>query len=251
MKENTKALVSDGIEGWLDPICAKAIDSLLLLQFEYNVRGDLGEIGVYHGKTLAHLVCHRREGEKTFGVDPFVIKYRNGTTEDFFEKAKKNISALNDTNTIHGETVLYKGISTDREIVQALSTYESKARVISIDGSHAFNDVLSDLTLCTDLISDDGILIVDDFCNSLNPEVTFALYEFLTNNSKGKSLKIVLAVSPKCSPRYGSSRIFLQKKSSKISYREPLLKKLQDCLSGCMTAYIPILGDSIPVIFPE
>ena len=251
MGKTTKALVSDGIEGWLDPICAKAIDSLLLLQLEYEVRGDLGEIGVYLGKTLAHLVCHRREGEKTFGVDPFEIKFRNGTTEDIFEKAKKNISALNNTNSIHGETVLYKGFSTDQEIIQALKAYKSKTRVISIDGSHVFNDVISDLTLCTELISEDGVLIVDDFCNPLNPEVTLALYEFLTNNSTGMSLEIVLAVIPQCSPRHGSSRLFLQKKSSKISYRAPLLKKLQDCLTGCMTGHVPMAGDSIPVIFPE
>ena len=251
MQEKSKALISDGIEGWLDPICARAIDSLLLIQAEHDVNGDLGEIGVYLGKTFAHLVLHRREGEKTFGVDLFEIEYSGGERVDFFEKTSNNIRLLNDKYKIRGLTELYRVSSSDPKIINSLNSYKAKTRLISIDGSHSFNDVVNDLLLCQSLISNDGVLVLDDFCNPVNPEVTFALYEFLANRPEGKDLDIVLVVTPGCSPRHGASRLFLQRKSCKIDYRSFLLNELENFRTGYMLGQVQIAGCMVPVIFPE
>ena len=56
--ERTKTFISEthsAIEGWFFPLDQVAFTELLMMQSQLEVRGDLVEVGVYHGKSLVLL----------------------------------------------------------------------------------------------------------------------------------------------------------------------------------------------------
>ena len=55
---------SNEIKGWLHPIAGGAIQSLMSEQESNGVKGNLLEIGVYLGKTLAYFVNACKENER-------------------------------------------------------------------------------------------------------------------------------------------------------------------------------------------
>ncbi len=214
------------IQGWLHPVCAGGIQAVLEIQEESNVLGDSLEIGVYLGKTLSQLALFRREGEVTIGIDPFMFTYGDGRTEDIYNKAVENIKALNDRYKINGKTRFLRGLSSNELIRNELTKYNGKIRIASVDGSHYHKDVLNDLCLMDSLLTLNGVVIIDDFCNPINPEVTSALKEFLIDSKFGKNWQLSIALVPPCSPKKGASRLFINRKASQINYQELIAKKV-------------------------
>ena len=250
------------IEGWLHPICSAAIQSALLVQKSNNIYGNSLEIGVYFGKTLAYLVCDQNEQEITFGIDPFKIQYPNkpgNEAIDFQQKTISNIKSLREKNHIKGKTILIKGFSNEEKVISQLDQYQGTFRVISIDGSHRHVDVISDLLWANRLANENALILVDDFCNSLNPEVTSAVKEFLCNTSEGREWHISFAITPFCSPRQASTRIFLSKTNSKLDYKELITQQLLNnqfetseySLEDYMIFYPDFFGSNCNLFIPK
>ncbi len=208
------------IKGWLQPISGATIQLSLLGQQNQLVEGHLLEIGVYLGKSLAHLGFASNEKELVIGVDPFTLEIPGSGTHDCFSDAKKNLEIAKIKYNFRGKLILLRGESGDKNIFSYLMNYQGKFRAISIDGSHFHKDVFNDLCLANRLLHENGIIILDDFCSPLNPEVTTALREFLINSTEGSLWKIAYAIAPMCSPLQGASRVFLQRKSCSINYYE-------------------------------
>ncbi len=241
------------IQGWLHPVCAAGIQAVAEIQKNANVIGHSLEIGVYLGKTLAHLATFRREEEITIGIDPFKFTYSGGRTEDIYDKAIANIKSLNSTHSINGETILMRGISSDQSIKNRLQKYKGKIRIASIDGSHEHLDVLNDLCLMDDLLMPEGVIILDDFCNPINPEVTSALKEFICDTSIGHKWQLAIAISPSCSPRKGSSRLFLNRKGISIDYQFEIARLVKGSNIKDITSFqvgdIKMFGMNVFVMF--
>jgi len=216
------------IQGWLHPVVAHGIETLLRAQDEMSIFGNSLEIGVYKGKTIAHFISHRREEEFTFGVDPFVIYNPNEDLSiDFFDECRANIAELNKISEIKGQTILLRGISSSPDIQSYLANSSLGFRVASVDGSHLFEDCLQDLILASSLMNNNGVIIVDDFCNPLNAEVTLAVSQFLLRDCAWQPL---LMITPNCSPRYGSTRLFLCKPSYYELYLESFVKAFSETI---------------------
>lgn len=238
------------IEGWLHESAKGFIDNILKVQKSQRIKGDSLEIGVYKGKTLARFVIDRNEDEKTFGIDTFKVFYPHTKTEkDILPEAKNNIKSLNQYFAIKGETILIRGSSQDSNVTSRIK--DRHFRIASIDGSHTLKDCLQDLLNYSKYISGNGAMIVDDFCNPVNPEVTVAVGNFLQSDS-GKVWKIVYGITPPCSPLEASTRILLSRKSCSDMYTDSLNKLFEQTLLNQehMLAKIPFLNDAYNLLIP-
>ena len=239
------------IEGWLHETTSIFIDSILKAQKIQMIQGDSLEIGVYMGKTLAKFVVDRNENEKTFGIDTFNVIYpQEGISKDILPEAENNIKSLNRYFEIKGETILIRGNSQDQSVISKIK--DRCFRVVSIDGSHALEECLQDLLTYSKYISNNGAMIVDDFCNPMNPEVTIALSNFLQSDS-GKDWGIVCGLTPSCAtPLEASTRILLSRKSFSNMYRQSLDDLMNPFLveHGYLPVHTPFLNDAFQLLVP-
>ncbi len=250
------------IDGWLHPICGAAIQGAINVQALNSIKGNSLEIGVYLGKTISHLVCSRNDSEITLGIDPFIVNYPNKNMQsvDILREASSNIKSLKRFNRdIRGETILFKGYSYQSEIISKIKSYKRSFRIISIDGSHLYKDVIGDLKLADEIATAEGIIIIDDFFNILNPEVTIAVNDFLCNTNQGKEWKVSIAVTPNCSPKSASTRIFLEKKNCSIDYGLSIANQLKDTyfqnnecsINDYIFSKINLFGEPVHILLPK
>lgn len=59
------------VEGWVDARLAPWVQLIGSIQRDQNISGNIGEIGVYHGKFLIALAHLSRPGEKVTALDVF------------------------------------------------------------------------------------------------------------------------------------------------------------------------------------
>ena len=252
---------SKSIDGWLHSICGAAIYSLLCIQKNQGLSGNSLEIGVYLGKTIAHFICNREENEITIGIDPFIYSFQPKSLKnaDIYSQAIQNIKELNLAQNIEGKTILLKGYSTEEEIINTVKRYSNSFRVISIDGGHGYKEVLNDLYLASEVSMKEGVLIVDDYCNPICPEVTNAIKEFICNSPQGANWKIICAIIPNCSPLSGATRIFLQRKDCEFEYGLLISKALakmkfeegEEDLSSYVHLNVDLYGNKADVFMPK
>lgn len=148
-------------EGWFNYPTALIWNYLLSIQDMLDVRGNLVELGVWHGKSLMCSLARCRADEKHLAID---IELRDGLKSTIAD------SALQD------RIVFRKGLSTTPGLEQdAPGPY----RWVHIDAGHEKKDVLDDLELWAPRLSENGIIVMDDFFNCRWAEVTDATFEYL------------------------------------------------------------------------
>ncbi|RUX96610.1 MULTISPECIES: class I SAM-dependent methyltransferase [unclassified Mesorhizobium] len=192
--------VVDPIQGWLVPYTAIRSMDLLEWQITNGVRGGLFEIGVFCGKYLSVLLqSANATGEAIVGVDTFEAVPQNQVLD---------LLGRNGANS--DRVQLIQGKSVDVSAADILGRLDGAARFISIDGSHEKSDVLSDLRLCDEILSDQGIISADDFLNCLCLGVTEAIFEYLKDHK---------SIVPFC---YLPNKLLLCRKSMASTYTSVL-----------------------------
>lgn len=162
--ENLKQLIVkfESVEGMMTINAAAAF--LVVFQ-EMRRRGFNGhwfETGVYKGKSAA-LLC----GSAVSDEDVVLIDVGYHDTWDHL-------------NSLHSSIVSI--VSESEKVEQtfpAVNKYYGETMVFHSDGSHFYDNVYSDMTLAHKLLTDDGILILDDFGNPHYPQVQAAAYAYL------------------------------------------------------------------------
>ncbi|MDG1373249.1 MAG: class I SAM-dependent methyltransferase [Paracoccaceae bacterium] len=153
----------DDVQGWCLP---RLFDIFSFFeQLEFNREGGALEIGVHHGKFF--LLMNQL-------IDPQYNSY----AIDVFEDQALNIdkSGLGDSNRFERNLKLYdsnkgrntdiiKGDSTDPLLGLKGRIGHGAIRFLSVDGGHTAEHAISDLELAIDLISNEGVVIVDDILN--------------------------------------------------------------------------------------
>ena len=76
------------VEGWVDARLAPWVQLIGSIQREQNIRGNIGEIGVYHGKFLIALAHLSRPGEKVTAIDVFDDQDKNLLTAPVLEASR-------------------------------------------------------------------------------------------------------------------------------------------------------------------
>ena len=154
------------VSGFFTSQAAVLWDSLLCFQEEHSMLGNMLEIGVFKGRSALMSSLHLREQEKFFLID--------GT--HFIEEAEESL------NPILGDRACYiQKMSYDLEM-EFFKDIRHKCRWIHIDGEHTGRAVINDLEFCEQMLSDNGILILDDFFNPMYPQLTEAAFMFLQHN---------------------------------------------------------------------
>ena|ERR1700722_9312703 len=151
------------IEGWCSEQLFHTVD--LFDSLPINKNGGVCEIGVHHGKLYLLLNQVTSVGAQSFAVDVFEEAALNidlsghGSREAFMN----NLAQFD----VHRgkNTIIIKGDSTDSKLQLEKTIGPGSLRFLSIDGGHTAEHTISDLKLANQLISNEGVVILDDILN--------------------------------------------------------------------------------------
>lgn len=168
------------VHGFLKALDAVVIAKLAAFQAAQGWGGSLAEIGVHHGKLFFILALSRRPGEGALAMDLFEDDAGNTGTvgqeraRAFFDHARRLGVALSEAEVLKGDST--------RLAPDDILGRVGRVRLFSVDGGHRLHHVESDLKLAESVLTDEGVIVIDDFCSALWPEVTFAACDFLRAN---------------------------------------------------------------------
>jgi hypothetical protein len=171
------------IEGWgLNHYFAELLLSLDEFQKSRDIRGNVFEIGVYHGRVLIMLGLMTTEEERLIGLDLFdTLQSRNIDRSGapagggaLFDKVQKNLE-------LYG--LLGKA---DMIIADSMFADFSKhpnlknIRFAHIDGGHYPDALVNDLVKTQQIMVPGGVVIVDDYIYPGFPGVNEGLFRFMS-----------------------------------------------------------------------
>lgn len=138
------------------------------------------EIGVHKAQilSLVRLLANRIGKSVTiYGITP-MNGAGTGWTEDDYEG---DIAKIHSVFNIE-EPILYKGLSTEPDALH-FAMGNGEYDVLYVDGSHTYDDCMSDLITYVQFIKLDGYLVIDDACCDLNfpPSGFFTGIDTVTN----------------------------------------------------------------------
>jgi hypothetical protein len=193
------------VAGWLNEGAISAVIALAKWQEENNVFGDVAEIGVHHGKLFILLADLRRDHERAFAVDVFEDQQFNPDNS-----GRGDLSRFRDNLRLYTNGIGLEIIKKDSIQLTRADFYRGKRsniRLFSVDGSHTPGHTFADLTTAAQLITEGGLIFLDDFYNPEWPGVQEGFYRFLANSS--------IDVAPFA---YGNHKLYLCKKSYHTRY---------------------------------
>lgn len=166
----------DKIEGWFNRIDACMFQNILTMP---DIEGAVAEIGVHHGKSFIALAL-ANNGQRAYAIDIFGKQHLNA---DKSGSGDYNIFLRNlrrhglDPQAITIDSRLSTEVA-PADILDAVG----EVRFFHVDGGHTFAACHNDLELADQVLSQDGVVVVDDVFNPHWPEVAQALHVFLTRN---------------------------------------------------------------------
>ncbi|HYD63881.1 class I SAM-dependent methyltransferase [Azospirillum sp.] len=157
-------------------------DFLFRQQAHLGASGGYLEIGIYRGKSALFGALNMGQDEPVALVD---------CSGDAVDYVIRMISEFHPENNI-GIHAWSRKLKTHRNLMNMHHGF----RFAHIDGDHTGYSLINDLEATADLVSDFGIIALDDFMNPCYPQLTAAAYHFLFKNQF--EWKMVLNASAKC-----------------------------------------------------
>lgn len=162
------------IPGWLNLDDAAHFTLVLGAQRAAGIRGDLLEIGCFHGRSAALLALHLAPRERLVLVDVFDLP----GDEPYGDRPAPEGVRANLARACPG---------LDQERVTILRAdsrtltlpAEGQFRFAHIDGGHGAATVAADLATCAARMRPGGVIVVDDYAHPLYPGVTEGTDAFL------------------------------------------------------------------------
>ncbi|MCA9322741.1 MAG: class I SAM-dependent methyltransferase [Planctomycetes bacterium] len=159
------------VQGWFSAQAAATWDCLLQHQNDRGVTGNTLEIGVWHGKSASMLLMH------------------TDTTRELcvlVDRVKREAELQRTMQVMGiqaGPYLKYLDTPAERLLhTKLVSDGAGKFRWIHIDGEHTGVDVVRNLEFADHLLSDQGIVCLDDFFSWRYPQVTTAALRYIENN---------------------------------------------------------------------
>jgi hypothetical protein len=140
------------VGGWWKDSLFEIYDAIACLQQEQNIKGNIGEIGTWYGRSLVPLRNFVNDGETVVGVDNFVKGQK-----------QKVINLLEDVFGIN-DVLILEGLSHSDNIKAKLRKLKP-FRLFYVDGGHKYEVALSDLNLGKEILHDQGLMFIDDYNN--------------------------------------------------------------------------------------
>lgn len=183
------------VPGWFHPCDARILAALSDAQLRAGIVGDMLEIGCYLGKSailLGHLVGpHALHVCDVFGAagedEP-----RSREQSRYYSDLQRDAFEANYLRFHPSLPVVHAHASGELDGLQPRSF-----RLIHVDGSHLYEQVLTDLELSLELLAHGGVIAVDDFRQPHTPGVAAALWG-LVNSARLEVLIISKAKAYVC-----------------------------------------------------
>lgn len=204
MSQITDADIAN-IPGWFFPVDV-ALFRLLLDETTAQLgTGDLAEMGAYLGKSAVLIGAHAQEGETFTVVDLFGSpasdsanateagdQYGSLTRRQFEENYLR----------VHGELPV---VIEDLSSVITERAALGKHRFVHVDASHLYEHVTTDIASARELLSDDGVVVLDDFRSEHTPGVAAAAW-----GAVAAGLKPFAVTSAKMYATWGDQPLWLK-----------------------------------------
>jgi predicted O-methyltransferase YrrM len=197
--------IAMSIGGFMDVANVAIWDALLCRQMDGQIQGHLLEIGTYKGRSASILCQHRRPDEKLWIVD----------FSQFIEEAKVNLAALG------APPEFRRCKSSDLWRMSEFGALRRTFRWIHVDGEHTGHALANDLGFAAEMLNDQGLICVDDFFNAAYPQITAAVFNWLSNHPS--ELTLVLC---------GQNKAYLSRPTFAHAYLEFIRTKLIPELRG-------------------
>ncbi|MBI5119953.1 MAG: class I SAM-dependent methyltransferase [Rhodospirillales bacterium] len=176
------------VQGFMSPLDAGMFMALDLAQKGAGIEGDLGEIGVFHGRVTFLLANLARADERVHAIDIFDMYFPNppyNLPDDFIGNALR----------LKMEMALFHLVKADttKEADRVVSEIgQGKTRLFHVDGDHRLVHILADSKIALEATQKDGVIVFDDVFSYLMPEVT----EGVMRSLAGRADFVPLALSP-------------------------------------------------------
>jgi hypothetical protein len=142
---------------------------ILSFQEETQITGSIMEIGVLCGKYFSVLArSAQKTGCRLLGVDTF----------QWYPESRVRDTLAMSAETKSVDVCLLQALSSECSASELLTLLGDRPRFISIDGSHECDDVYLDLVLCEQILSNKGMIAIDDFLNPVALGVNEAVHKF-------------------------------------------------------------------------
>jgi predicted O-methyltransferase YrrM len=157
---------------------------LLRIQTGLGVTGHVAEIGTFEGRFFIALAHALADGEKGLGIDLF--DWPNPQVLDRFEAncarhgvpEAKRITWRADSRTMKPEDLLAK-------------LGGERVRLFHVDGEHSRHALTRDLELATAVLTDGGVIILDDMLHPGYPTLMVAVQDYLQRHPEMVVLCII------------------------------------------------------------
>jgi hypothetical protein len=155
--------VQDGfgrIEGYTIP---QALDVLDVLDQSELMSGEgVAEVGVHHGQFFMALNCLSKENRTSYAIDVFddqdlnIDRSGRGNLSIF----KDNLSKLDRFKGRNTHIIQQDSTSSSIDLTKTIKP--GSLRWFSVDGGHTAQHTINDLMLANQVISDRGVVVLDD-----------------------------------------------------------------------------------------
>ncbi|MFK0165300.1 class I SAM-dependent methyltransferase [Rhizobium sp. NPDC090279] len=145
-----------------------------------DVKGDILEIGVHHGKLFFLLSAASRDNERCVAVDLFEDQQKN---LDHSGKGSLDIFNRHLRELFPDYVSRVTAISADSMSLTPVTARQrlgvAGVRLMSVDGGHTVAHVMNDMQIAQELLVTGGVVLLDDFLGPHWPTVTEGFYRYM------------------------------------------------------------------------
>lgn len=170
------------VEGWLSGDAVWPVIEIARQQLEDGTESAVGEIGVHHGQLFLLLAMASTSEERCVGVDLFENQHENVDNSgrgdrDILEAHLRRFGIGDDRIRLLARNSL---TLTAEELIDAAGGH--RFRLFSVDGGHTPEITVNDLLLAADIMTDDGVIVLDDVFSQMWPGVMTGFTRFMAEH---------------------------------------------------------------------
>lgn len=157
------------VEGWFYPLDMLLFSQIDQIQKASGIAGDICELGVYQAKSLIYLTLLSRRPEVVFAFDLY--------PDDLLEKSQANVARLANYQET-GEVRYVVGDSSEHTVDSLKTHFDKPLRMLHIDAGHEYHEVLQSLYAFAPFLSNQGVIVMDDYQDRDFPGIESAVHRF-------------------------------------------------------------------------
>lgn len=198
------------VEGWVNLKILSVLDYLDYLNI--NKHGSVCEIGIHHGRFFIALNQLNKENIISYAIDVFERQDLNidNSGRGQLEKFTDNLEKYDHRHKGYNVHIIKDDSSNPDSDIKVIKN--GSIRFLSIDGGHTVEHVINDLKIAERILSNEGVVILDDINNHWWMSVTEGLCKYL------------MTYPPLIPFAVGDNKLFL----CKMSYHPYYIQKMQE-----------------------